>query len=323
MEPLTQSGDAVRQVLRAIGAERIVERQPGEYDFEIGSVGGFARERKGKVRVSFFVAHDVRAAEAEWWIAELAPTPACEGSIAEVISSEDLTSIRLLIEAPFHEIDSVRLAASDATALKMDWARREDLCPQLLDALSSTGIVVPTTWRSVARTVYPIGRWSWGDQPFDPAAMYMFDVEDAVAGALGGQPRFALSHTGYGLGSYGLTLLTSSPAGSVVAFVQHSFGAAYADPLVERDAVNSTYTRLHLLLGEADSPHDDPRTPELMIVYSNLRGECSLIDLPAVRDGSSPEQATLKFDTESELFSTVAARLGVKAHIDSRQDVAW
>lgn len=317
-------GDGVRQVLEEIGATGIVEQGPGEFDFRIREIGGFARERQGRVRISIFVAHDVVADEAHAWVRSMEPVSTQLAATVEVIESEDLTSIRLLMEVPFGEVDVLRWAGECAAALAHFWTGRHEPRPEIATALSELALVIPTPWRSMASQVVPYGNWTWGDGLVDRNEMYRFDPSVAVRYIETAGVRFALSHAGHGLNSYGLTLLTTSPCGSVAAFVQHTFGAVYLDPLVEVDAINATYARLHLLLSAADKDVKTPQDPVWMLVYSNLHADCSLIDLVSIREGASPEDATTRFNSESELFATTASRLGLKIlNTGGAQDVAW
>lgn len=220
---------------------------------------------------------------------------------AQVELAEAATGTQILMRA--RPGAGAELAAS---ALRDGWAGRGQGLSDLSAAVGDAGIARPPTGAAPAASINSYGRWSWGDRYVPAMLMYMFDT-GLVAQVLSEHGRlFALSHAGHGVNSYCLNLVTSK--GPVAAFVQHHWGGAYTDPLRSLIAINTTYSRLHVLFeGVHGSQRDQPA--RWLLVFSEGRSACGIADLDRVREDSPVFAATEKFSGEAELFEAATARL--------------
>jgi hypothetical protein len=161
---------------------------------------------------------------------------------------------------------------------------------ELSDTVVRKGIARPPFGVVDESSINSYGSWSWGSLQVDPLVMYMFRF-DVIAGMLRDHgPFFAFAHAGHGTNSYGLNLVTA--AGPIAAFVQHSYMGLYTDPVQSLIAINSTYSRLHVLLEKAKHKAEMPL--RWMLLYSDFRGACTITEI----DGPG----TQRFDGEEALF---------------------
>jgi len=299
MTATSDSPDRVQAAVEQLGATVTNVTDEGEVDFHLDDIGGFARERRGMFRASFFIAHDPDPAEAEQFVAEHDDLPYGE---AQFVEHEDGSFIRLLVELPFDQGQQIWTTAQTARALHAGWLYRADGSLDLVATLSSAGIALPPSRSRSNSDVHTYGPWSWGSRYVPPFVLYMFEVDHVARQLIEHGRFFALSHAGHGINSYGLNLITA--AGPVAAYVQHGYGGGYANPVKELIAINATYSRLHVLLGVLDDvPAEAVRW---LLVYSQFRGGHGLIDLDKVRIGEAIDDATEYFDSESELFDAAA-----------------
>ena len=149
--------------------------------------------------------------------------------------------------------------------------------------------------------------WFWGSVEIPTGGLYMFDWHDVAAVMADQGPFFALSHEGHGVNSYGLNLVTYG--GELAVFCQHSFGGMYDSALKTRLSINSAYTYLHVLLGlkqETRSP-EPPGRPKALLVYSDFRNVCGIVDLRAIGEGLSIGEAMRDLSGFRELMSVAAS----------------
>jgi len=304
----------VRRALEGVHAT-ITREDKGGIDFELDGIDGFAREHRGRLRVSYFIAIDPDPEEAAEFIAAHADTT--HGTV-ESIAAQHGTALRLLVELPFDRDQEIWTTANTARALHTGWVNRHAGIADLLATLSAAGIAVPP--RQPRPVVHTYGAWSWGNRYLPPFQMYMFDVGLVARQLTAHGGFFALSHAGHGINSYGLNLVTAK--GHIAAFVQHGYGGAYSNPVHDLIDINATYSRLHLLLRAFKA--DRPDMPRLLVTYSSFRGGAELIDLEHLRCGANLEDATEPFDGESELFEAVVGRLALRnLDFGTAGNVSW
>ena len=172
----------------------------------------------------------------------------------------------------------------------------------VLTTLARAGIACPPTGVPFAE-IATHGRWHWGTtEGLPPRDLYMFDVDLVIQRLVNDGPAFVLCHAGHGTNSYGLNLVTCT--GPVAVFVPHHYLGIYADPVHDLVAINTTYSKLHVLLAAAAKVADPFRW---LMVYSNFRGICGLIDLDEILRGAPAGAVLAASASESELFSSVAA----------------
>lgn len=294
----------VRRALEGIGAtvERVDPR--GDLDFSLDDMDGFARERNGLFRASFFIEYDPDPLEALEWQAANSDLPYAEAELVELRTGD---ALRVLVELPFDELYQIWMAAQTARALLAAWRSRHEQGADLLAKLASAGIAVPPFGGSDMSGVRTYGPWSWGSRYVPPMVLYMYEVELIARQLIDHGPMFAMSHAGHGLNSYGLNLVTTSPCGSVAAYVQHGYGGVYANPVANLIDINATYSRLRVLWQATEERQSDGL--RWLLLYSQFRGMCGVLDLAKVQRGHSFENAFEPFDTESGIFEEIAERL--------------
>lgn len=291
----------VRTALEGIRA-RITHDGSDGVDFELHGLSGFARERRGNLRISYFLAFDPDPLEGEQFIVAHDHLP--DGEL-QLIDAPDGSAMRLLTELPFEERDRAWAAAQTAHALHAAWLNRHEPGKDLPAALGAAGIVVPPLGPAVDGRLYTYGAWSWGTHYLPPFLMYMFETDVVIRQLIDNGPVFSLTHAGHGINSYGLNLVTT--AGPVAAFVQHGYGGAYGNPVRNLLDINATYSRLHVLLG-ATAKIDTPEVRWLLL-YSQFRGVLGLVDLDRIRDGEPSNSVFETVESEADLFETTTARL--------------
>lgn len=200
----------------------------------------------------------------------------------------------------------------------MTFDDREAEPMEMLATLASAGLVVPPTGDTDLRDITKIGPWNWastdrvGHLDADDD-LYMFRVETVLERLLEGGAVFDLCHAGHGMNSYGLNLVTTS--GPIAAFIQHGWGGVYMDPLRQRFRINATYSRLHELFGRIAEPDAPLRW---VLLYSEFRGVCGVVDLVAYGSGRSLDEAYLSSLSkpaidrdDASLFEDLAAQPGL------------
>lgn len=317
---MTDANDTTRRVrdaVESLEATIIGVTDQGGVEFTLDDIDGFARARRGKLRISFFIAVDPDPAEAELFVSEHDGLPSGEAQFAEL---DDGSIIRLLVEMPFNSGDEILIAAETARALRAGWVNRDEAGADLLSTLGADGIALPPLGTVDLADVRTYGAWSWGSRYIPPFVLYMFEVQLVARQIIDHGPFFALAHAGHGFNSYGLSLVTG--AGPVAAYVQHGYGGAYSNPLRDLIEINATYSRLHVLLRAASRvPSDDVRW---LIAYSQFRGGAGIIDLARVRGGEVVDQAVETYDSEPEICETLVERLSLdNFDLGAAGSVSW
>jgi hypothetical protein len=188
----------------------------------------------------------------------------------------------------------------------------------LAAAVVKAGIVHPPLGSTSESAITTYRTWVWGSRDVPPIDMYMFDVDLIVRTLRDDGPFFALNHAGHGANSYGLNLVTA--AGPMAVYVQHPYGGFYSDPLANLIAINTTYSRLHVLFQAAQSQEDLPL--KWLLVYSRLRGEGGIVDLDRVRGVPTLHRVDEPIAGESALFTAAAERLDGRGFFKNRR-VSW
>lgn len=317
MDNTTASNPTVRDFVEAFKAEVVGQDAAGVIDFYLGDIKGLAykQQKTDTVRASFFIAPDPDPEQAEAWIAQQGALHDGELHLIKVKGGQ---VIRLLVERPLNEatIHAAWWQAQSVRALATAWETYGAGQHDLLTVLAQAGIACPPFPDTAVVNYY--GPWSWGSTCLNPFIQYMFDIELVAKRLADHGPAYLLSHAGHGVNSYGLNLLTTS--GPVAAFVQHGYGGAYADPVSDLVEINSTYARLHVLLetvGEVDEPL------RWLMVYSQFRGSCGIIDLAKVREGDTVEDAIEAAASEVDLFRAMAAKFPSLAFRPAGGSIDW
>lgn len=289
----------VKDALDGIDAKITRDDTADGIDFDLDGISGFARDRRGKFRASYFIAVDPDPQEAEQWVAEHDDIP--DGEV-QIIEAGDSTTIRLLVELPFDEHHQIWTTAQTARALHAGWLNRNEGDADLIATLGAAGIALPPLGPIPRSAVHTYGAWSWGSRYIPPYDLYRFDVELVARHLVEHGPFFALAHSGHGTNSYGLNLVTTS--GPVAAYVQHGYGGAYSNPVSDLIDINATYSRLHVLLRAAqETPATEVRW---LLVFSFFGRPIGIVDLDKIREGSTFDDAIDSFDSESTLFEAAA-----------------
>lgn len=301
-----------------LGAEPTHSRDDGTVFFRLGDLtGGVRQTGPGAVRAWFLIAQNVDSGRASRWITRNKRIGKARlGSGGR----QDAKSIFLICEASVDHLDTRDGFSSEtATSLQAAWNTRGRGAMRLMRRLSTTGIAVPPLGSVSEREIDSYGEWHWGSRFVDPFDLYMFDIQQ-VGDLLASRGRFfALSHAGHGMNSYGLNLVVS--AGPVATFVQHGWGGVYTDPISAATAIDATYVRLHVLMREA-ARHDEDNL-RWLLVLSEFRGVCGMIDLRGHQPGESLEDKISPFDSESALFRAMAGKFPSASHGIANDDVAW
>lgn len=293
----------VRSALEGVRACITHENADG-LDFELGGLGGFARERDGSLRVSYFLAFDPDPREGAQFIA--AHEHLSDGEL-QLIDAQAGSALRLLTEMPFEDRDRAWAAAHTARALHAAWLNRQEPGDDLAVTLGAAGIAVPPLGPASDSHLYTYGAWSWGSRYLSPFLMYMFEADMVTRQLINNGPVFSLTHAGHGINSYGLNLVTT--AGPVAAFVQHGYGGAYGNPVRNLLDINATYSRLHVLLGATRKI--DTTELRWLLLYSQFRGVLGIVDLDGIRGGEPSNDAFEAVKTEADLFEVTVTRLNL------------
>lgn len=184
---------------------------------------------------------------------------------------------------------------------------------------ADVGLLVPPLGPFEIEDVQALGPWHWGTYELVPNEMYMFDVDSVASAILNEGQLFALSHAGHGLNSYGLNLVTVG--GPFAVFVQHGYGGVYTDPLKARLRINEAYTYLHILLEAEAVP--DATNPKWLLLYSEFRGTCGIVDLDEVRAGKSWQESFAPFRDFKSLIRGAVALVPDEEFIASGVSIDW
>lgn len=187
------------------------------------------------------------------------------------------------------------------------------------EVFADVGVLVPPLGSFEIEDIQAFGPWHWGSHELVPNEMYMFEVASVVAAILGEGQLFAVSHAGHGLNSYGLNVVTVG--GPFAVFVQHGFGGVYTDPLRARLRINEAYTYLHVLLEADELP--DASNPKWLLLYSEFRGTCGVVDLDEVRAGKSWQESLTPFSDFKSLIRGAAALVPDESFIASGRSIDW
>lgn len=294
----------LRRALEGIGATIIRADDRGDLDFSLDGMDGFARSRRGRLRASFFITYDPDPIEAEEWVIA---NPDLAYAEAQHIDLADGAALRVLVELPFDEQHQLWLAAQTARALHAAWTSRHEGGSDVVARLGSAGLALPPLGSVALDEVRTYGPWSWGSRYIPPIVLYMFEAELIARQLIDHGPMFAMAHAGHGLNSYGLNLVTTCPSGVVAAYVQHGYGGVYANPVEDLIDINATYSRLRVLWQATEER--EPETVRWLLLYSQFRGTCGLLDLAKVRRGHDFETAFEPLDSESAIFQSITERL--------------
>lgn len=276
----------VAEALRGVGATEVEITETGDVTFKLVNTSGWAYYlTTSSYRVSFVLDFDPDVARARAWVTsqDLLLT-----GFVRVVEGDDGTNNLLYtvdLERPALDLEFVIDTAID---LQADWAGPGT--DRITDTLAEAGLLCPPFGAGKDEPVRTYGPWSWGTRRIDPFLLYMFEIEQILDQVIDG-PVFAMSHAGHGLNSYGLNVVTSG--GPYAVFFQHGFGGVYTDPLRSRLEINSAYSYLHVLL-EADEI-EDTDNPKWLLLYSQFRGTCGIVDLDEVRRGANWEDAFQEF----------------------------
>lgn len=175
--------------------------------------------------------------------------------------------------------------------------------PTMVEALADAGLVIPPLGPARLSDVETFGLWHWGTQTLSPRAMYDFEIAPVVTALIDAGPLFALSHSGHGTNSHRLNVVTAG--GPFAAFVQHRFGDVCTDPLWARLAINEAYTYLHVLFAAAQL--EEFESPRWLLLYSQFRGTCGIVDLDQVRTVGEWQSAYTPFRTFGALIRGAVA----------------
>lgn len=294
----------LRRALEGIGATIVRADERGDLDFSLDGMDGFARERRGRFRASFFIEYDPDPVEAEEWVSATSDLAFAE---AQHIELADGAALRVLVELPFDEHQQLWEAAQTARALHTAWTSRQRGWSDLVERLGSAGIALPPPGCVAIDGVSTYGPWSWGSRYIPPIVLYMFEAELIARQLIDHGPMFAMAHAGHGLNSYGLSLVSTSPSGAVAAYVQHGYGGVYANPVADLVDINATYSRLRVLWQATEER--EPENLRWLLVYSQFRGTCGVLDLAQLRRGHDFETAFEPLDSEAAIFQSITERL--------------
>lgn len=159
-----------------------------------------------------------------------------------------------------------------------------------LQTLAEASILAPPTGAVSLDEVEAFGNWSWGTRHLDDEGLYMFAAEFVARELLDHGPFFAHCHAGHGMNSYAPNLITV--LGPIGAFVQHTWGGIYSDPLQTVFRINQTYARLHQLFGRITEPTAELRW---LLLFSEYRGVCGVLDLQMVSTTGREERTGDRF----------------------------
>lgn len=308
----------VERALERLGARPTRVLDNGEVDFALGEIAGFAREREGRFRAAFFLETNPDPVSSQRWADAHKGTPYVDPQLIEVA---DGTVLRLLVELPFDATAEMQAAVEGVRHLAFAWSSRHEGGSTLVEVLGQAGIALPPLGATAMDAVLPYDRWAWGSRYVPPLLLYLFEPK-VVASHLAEGPLFALSHAGHGVNSYGLNLVTTAPSGAVAAYVQHGYGGAYSDPVRDLVDINATYSKLHVLW-RATKDAAPSRTRWLM-VYSQFRGACGLLDLDVLGGADDSVDAFEAHESETALFEAAVGRLGLTdADFGSGGRVTW
>lgn len=326
--------ERLQTAVELLGAHVINVTDDGAVDFRFGNIEGFAKTRRGKLRVSFFLAFDPNEGEAKGFVLELGKLPIGDLQILDI---DDGTTLRHLVELRFDDEEEIRRAGGIARSIQSAWDSRASGASDLVNSLWLAGIAAPPTVRRAIRVaeqttraqpgdlgdlplaadgrlIFRFGPWHWGTRYIDAFEMYMFHPNRVAHDLVEHGAFFALSHAGHGWNSYGLNLVACS--GPIAVYVQHIYGGTFTNPVRDLISINATYSRLHILFG-ADEPQQQTEDLRWLLVYSNFRGAAGLVDLNRVRDGEEFDDVFEPFDTENPwhgdepaLFTSLVDRLG-------------
>lgn len=288
----------MRRALGSIGATVLEARDDGVVDFALDSMKGLAYLRDAVVRASFFVEFEPDPDEAAAWV-DAHPDVPC-GSV-QLVASEHGTALRYVGEASVERLDRFQVVGRTARAMQAGWMNRRNGGRDITATLAEAGLLRPPMGVD-AETVNTYGKWSWGSRYIPEMALYMFGAGPVVKMLAEDGPFFAMSHAGHGVNSYGLNVVTTG--GPFAVYFQHGYGGVYMSSLESRLRINEAYSYLHVLLGAA--PLTGSTNPRWLLVFSEFRDICGIVDVDAVRAGT-PEDTFSTCDGFRDLMRSAAA----------------
>jgi hypothetical protein len=232
-----------------------------------------------------------------------------DGEYVRVVARFPVVQGSEAISRYLHRLAAIADLVTESLAGR-DLRKGADALVDLWATLGDAGVAPPPVPPQCREQLTVLGPWWWGSALMHPIAMYMFDASEDLLGSWDRGPLFALSHAGHGINSYGLSLAVAS--GPVAAFVQHSFGGGYADPVRDLDDIAMTYGRLHQVIAATQA---DAGTPaRWLLLMSNYRMVYQLVDLERRRregteDAGENPYRTLEFGDEHDLWRALIERL--------------
>lgn len=300
MTTVDESGaEDVAEALREIGATEITVTDTGDVTFKLLDTSAWAYYvTPTSFRLSFVLDFDADAGRAGAWVDEHDLLDA--GFVRMVEGDDGATNLLYTVDLD-RPATVLELVADTAIDLQTEWSGRDSAA--IADTLADAGLLCPPIRVGKDERLRTYGPWWWGTRRVHPFKLYMFEVDEVVASLASDGPLFAMSHAGHGMNSYGLNLVTTG--GPYAVFFQHGFGGVYTDPLRARLEINAAYTYLHVLL-EADEL-EGHENPKWLLLYSQFRGTCGLVDLDEVRQGKHWEGVFREFEDFGSLIRGAVA----------------
>jgi hypothetical protein len=288
----------VRRALGSIGATVLEEHHDGVVDFALDSMHGIAYLKGAVLRASFFFEFEPDPDEAAAWVDAHPDVP--YGAV-QLVESDDSTALRYVGEASLERLDKFQVVGRTARAIRAGWMNRRNGSRDITATLAGAGLLRPPVGVGT-ETVNTYGNWSWGSRYIPEMTLYMFEAGPVVKMLAEHGPFFAMAHAGHGVNSYGLNVVTTG--GPFAVYFQHGYGGAYMSPLESRLRINEAYSYLHVLLGA--SPLTESTNPRWLLVFSELRDICGIVDLEAAR-ARTPERTFSTCDGLRALMRSAAA----------------
>ena len=256
---------------------------------------------EGALKAYFVLAYDPDHEAAKKWVHENDDLVSGRVQYADYKGGRAVQFVTGMHVEESHPIDALVATARKMQAL---WLNRDSLADDLTNTLADEGIVRPPLDVKLG-DINTYGQWSWGTRHLGEAHMYMFDGRMVSRSLARSKPFFAMTHSGHGANSYGLNVVTSG--GPFAAFLQHGYGGVYMDSLDTRLRINAAYTYLRRLFEKAVSRHEDTQPLRWLLLFSDFRRQCGIVDLHAIREGIDGSDAFRPCDDYQDLLVTAAS----------------